>query len=122
MQLSTHFGNLEAASSVKNDVADIILLAVGNFQPRIRKLNISFRDINGPKGGEDLHCRCVVHLKRMTPIVIEETGESLRKVLNRVSDRVTYSLSQKIDRVKKSSRSRKTRERADTLLQPCIVE
>lgn len=122
MQLSTHFGNLDTASSVKSDVADAMLLAIGNFQPSIRKVNVSFTDVNGPKGGEDLRCRCVVHLKRMAPIVIEETGDNLQKVLNRVGDRVSYTLSQKIDRVKKTSRSRKTRERADTLFTSLLAE
>lgn len=112
MHLSTYFGNLETAPAVKNDFAEAMLSAVGHFQSRIRKVNVSIRDVNGPKGGEDLCCRCVVHLKRMTPIVIEETGENMRNVLNRVTDRVSYTLSQKIDRVKKSNRSKKTRKRA----------
>ncbi|WP_160148107.1 hypothetical protein [Rubripirellula obstinata] len=117
MHLSTYFGNLEAAPSLKNDASEAISAAVGHFQSRVRKVNISVRDVNGPKGGEDLCCRCVVHLKRMTPIVIEETGANVRSLINRVADRVSYTLSQKVDRVKQSSRSKKTRKRfAETSL------
>lgn len=112
MHLSTYFGDLETAPSVKLDVSEAIHSAVGHFQSRVRKVNISIRDTNGPRGGEDLCCRCVVHLKKMTPIVIEETGENIGKILNRVADRVSYTLSQKVDRVKKSSRPKKTRKRS----------
>ena len=110
MMLSTHFGNLKPSRTAKDDFADLILSAVERFQSRIRFVNISVRDINGPKGGIDKQCRCVVHLKRMAPIVIEDTDDNVRNLFNRVADRVAYTLCKRIDKVKKGGRSRTSRE------------
>ena len=87
-----------------------MLKAVERFQSRIRKLNVSVRDINGPKGGVEKKCRCVLHLKRMAPIVIEDTADNYLNLVNRVAERVSYTLSQKIDKVRKNSRARSWRE------------
>lgn len=106
MMLSTHFGNLEPAQSVKDDFAELMLSSVERFRSRIRNVNVSVRDINGPKGGVDKQCRCVIHLKRMSPIVIEDKDDNLRNLVNRVAERVAYTLSQRIDKVRKGGRSR----------------
>ncbi len=110
MKLSTHFENFEPAQVVKDDFSELMLNAVERFQSRIRKLNVSVRDINGPKGGVDKKCRCVLHLKRMAPIVIEDTADNYLNLVNRVAERVSYTLSQKIDKVRKNSRARSWRE------------
>jgi len=110
MILSTHFGNLETAQSVKDDFAALMLSAVERFQSRIRKVSVSIRDINGPKGGVDKQCRCVVHLKRMAPIVIEDADDNYRSLVNRVAERVAFTLSQRIDKIQTTNRTRPWRE------------
>ncbi|MGB7323779.1 MAG: hypothetical protein WBD31_02835 [Rubripirellula sp.] len=107
MMLSTHFGNFELAPAVKQDVSDLMFGAVERFQNRIRKVQVTVRDVNGPKGGIDKQCRCVVHLKRMPSIVIEDADDNYGNLFHRVADRVSYTLSQKIDRMQKNGRSRK---------------
>ncbi|WP_146453349.1 hypothetical protein [Rubripirellula tenax] len=107
MMLSTHFGNFKLAPSVKQDVSELMLGAVERFQNRIRKVQVTVRDVHGPKGGIDKQCRCVVHLKRMPSIVIEDADDNYGNLFHRVADRVSYTLSQKVDRVQKGSRSRK---------------
>ncbi len=109
MMLSTHFGNFSLAPSMKQDVSDLMLGAVEHFQSRVRKVQVTVRDVHGPKGGIDKQCRCVVHLKRMPSIVIEDADTNYGNLFHRVADRVSYTLSQKIDRRQKGSRSRKNR-------------
>ncbi len=110
MMLSTHFGNLDFAPSARTQFADLMLSSVERFQSRIRKMNVSVRDINGPKGGIDKQCRCVIHLKRMSPIVIEDADDNLQNLVNRIADRVSYTLSQKIDKVRQGGRRRSQQE------------
>jgi len=111
MMLSTHFGNLEASPSVRRDVEDLLLAAVDRFRSRVRTVNVSVTDVNGPRGGIDKKCRCVVHLKKMAPIVIEDADHNYRNLFNRVAERVAYTLSQKVDRVQKKGRSKKSKEK-----------
>jgi ribosome-associated translation inhibitor RaiA len=109
MQFTLHVENLNQTTSFKTEVADLMQQSVRQFGPRIRKMQMNICDLNGPRGGADKRCRCVVYLHRMAPIVIEETAENLRGLLYRVSDRVAYRLGQRIDRLTKRSRSRKSR-------------
>ncbi|TWU41334.1 hypothetical protein Q31b_27730 [Novipirellula aureliae] len=115
MMLSTHFGNLEASPSVRSDVEDLLLAAVDRFRSRVRTVKVSVRDVNGPRGGIDKKCRCVVHLKKMAPIVIEDADQNYRNLFNRVAERVSYTLSQKVDRVQKKSRSKKSKGKSSEL-------
>lgn len=110
MMLSTHFGNFELSQSAKNDFAELMLGAVERFQNRVHAVNVTVRDVNGPRGGIDKQCRCVVHLKRIAPIVIEDADDSCQNLLNRVADRVAFTLSRRIDKVQTNGRSRKFRE------------
>lgn len=110
MQLSTHFGNLDTSPSAKREIGETIEAAVERYHSKVRKIHVSIRDTNGPRGGEDKKVRCVVHLKRMSPIVISETGASCRSLINRVAERLAFTINERMDRVKKSGRSRKSRE------------
>jgi len=105
MQLSTHVGNFDGAKSLKLDIAEAIQSAVDRFGSRVRKVSVSIRDVNGPRGGEDKQCRCVVHLNRMSPIVIEETGASYGSLLHCVAQRLTYNLSQRVERLQQVRRT-----------------
>lgn len=113
MIISTHFSDPSTSHSAKRQFSDLIGDAVERFESQIRAVQISIRDINGPRGGVDKRCRCVVHLKHMQPIVVEALGENSRRLIQGVSERVSYQLSQKIDRVQKSRRSRRSRRRSE---------
>ncbi|MDV6034876.1 MAG: hypothetical protein F9B45_33250 [Phycisphaera sp. RhM] len=109
MKLSIHIGDTETSRSFQQYVSELIQDSVARFGSKIRSVNVSLRDINGPKGGVDKQCRCVVHLKRMAPIVIDDSDENYPRLLNRVVERVAYTLSQKMDRVQTGKRSRPPR-------------
>jgi hypothetical protein len=55
-------------------------------------------DVNGPRGGVDKQCRCVLHLRRMPPVVIQDKDESMNALIYRVANRAAYALSQRTDR------------------------
>lgn len=120
MDLSVNFGNLKPAKVVQDDVTELITASFERFRSYIRCVSVTVTDINGPRGGVDKQCRCVLQLKRMAPIVIEDRDESFFSLLTRVSNRAAHTLSQRIDRKQTSYRSRKRISREDN--EPAVNE
>lgn len=106
MDLNVYFGNLKPAKAVRDEVADLVQDSFERFQSYIRCVNLTVTDINGPRGGIDKQCRCVVQLKRMPPIVIQDRDSSFVGLLTRVANRATHALSQQVERKQSSFRSR----------------
>ena len=107
MDLTVYFGNLKTSHVVHQDVLDLMHESFERFQSYIRCVNMTFTDVNGPRGGIDKQCRCVLQLKRMAPIVIEDRDSSFVSLVNRVASRASFTLRQRVDRKQTSYRSRK---------------
>lgn len=107
MDLTVYFGNIKTDKLLHDDVTDLMQRSFERFQSYIRCVTVTFSDINGPKGGVDKQCRCVLQLKRMAPIVIEDRDDSFVNLVSRVAFRASQTLSQKVDRKQTSYRARK---------------
>lgn len=98
MQLQIRFSGASRASFGKHDFEEVFDRALQRFQHRLRQVYVYIEDVNGPRGGLDKQCRCVLHLRRMPPIVISDQGDSVAGLIHRVASRASYVLSQKADR------------------------
>lgn len=107
MDLNVNFGNLKTVKVVHDDVAELMRGSFERFQSYIRCVSVTFTDVNGPRGGVDKQCRCVLQLKKMAPIVIEDRDGSFVSLVNRVANRASAALSQRVDRMQTSFRTRK---------------
>lgn len=107
MDLSVFFGNVKGVRKLRDDVSDLMHGSFERFQSYIRCVTVTFTDVNGPRGGVDKQCRCVLQLKRMAPIVIEDRDGNIVDLASRVASRASQTLSQRIDRMQTSYRSRK---------------
>lgn len=92
MQLHMRFTN---GLEVKGDhelLENILLGQLARFQHRLKQVHLHIEDVNGPRGGLDKHCRCVLHLRRTAPIVICDRDKSLPAMIHRVADRASHAL------------------------------
>jgi hypothetical protein len=112
MIVSTHFGDLQTSQAAKDEAADLMRQVTTRFHSRIREVAFNIRNVNGPKGGVDKHCRCVVYLKGMPAVIIEDADENYRTLLYRVADRLSYTLGKRMDRSKRMVRSRRARQKS----------
>ncbi|MBC7730582.1 MAG: HPF/RaiA family ribosome-associated protein [Bacteriovorax sp.] len=62
--------------------------ALSRLASRIRRVEVRFADVNGPRGGVDKRCRVLLHLDRGDPMLVEERGSDLLALIDRVMDRV----------------------------------
>ena len=99
----SHFGAQE--------FENILMRSLDRFGHRVRQVILYFHDLNGPRGGIDKSCRCVIHLKRMPPVVIQDQDQKLLNLVYRIADRASHVLAQKLDRRIKRSRRPHIRNR-----------
>lgn len=111
MQLTLHFSGGKRSTFGKHDYEGILTHALERFAHRLKQVSLYVEDVNGPRGGIDKQCRCVLHLRRMPPVVIQDKDESMSSLIYRVANRAAYALSQKAERIK----SLKQRVRPDKI-------
>lgn len=92
-----------------HDFEGILLTALKRFSHQLKQVYLYMEDMNGPRGGIDKQCRCVLHLRRLPPIVIQDQDENMQALIHRVANRAAYTLSQSMDR--KANRPQRKRRR-----------
>ncbi len=115
MQLNIRFSGGKRTDFGDHDYEQVLARSLERFQHRLKQVYLYVEDINGPRGGIDKQCRCVLHLRRMPPIVIQDQDESMSALLYRVANRASYALSQKVDRTEKRSKQGRKRETVSTM-------
>lgn len=106
MKLNVYFGDLKLSSTAQEEASTLIETSFEHFRTHVRHVNLAFSDVNGPRGGVDKQCRCVVHLKKMAPIVVQDRDKSYVNLLHRVLRRTSHTLSERISLTKQSFRTR----------------
>lgn len=72
--------------------------ALGRFGTRVRSLTIRMRDVNGPRGGHDQHCRVAVQLSgSRRQIVVEDIDANAGVVIDRAAERAAGAVSRAVD-------------------------
>lgn len=109
MNFTLRFSGGQRADFGNHDFEGILMTALERFSPRLKQVYLYMEDMNGPRGGIDKQCRCVLHLRRLPPIVIQDQDENMHALIHRVANRAAYTLSQYVDR--KTSRPQRKRRR-----------
>ena len=72
--------------------------ALGRFTGRVRSLHVSLKDLNGPRGGLDKHCRIAIRLERPGRlIVIEDVDAEPEAAISRAAERASRAVTRAID-------------------------
>lgn len=116
MQINIHFSGGKKSDFGNHDFENVLAGSLERFESRLKIANMYISDANGPKGGVDKYCRCVLHLRRMSPIVIQDQDASMSALLYRVANRASYALAQKVNRKNKRKREKVT----ELLMEPVL--
>ncbi len=98
MQLSLRFNGGDTTPAARRNLTETVDAALSRFASHLRHVTLSVTDINGPRGGKDKHCRCVLHLKGAQPIVIEDIDFSVGGAIHHALERAVYTVTQRISR------------------------
>ncbi len=83
-----------ATEQAKSKVAS----ALSKFGYRVRSVEISVGDANGPRGGFDKSCRVMVQIKKMGAVIASVEEESLSKAVSRAMGRAERAVARRIQR------------------------
>ncbi|MAT70429.1 MAG: hypothetical protein CMJ58_12995 [Planctomycetaceae bacterium] len=104
MELTIRFASARRPNIAANECKRILSRSMTRFRQRLRQVLLYIEDVNGPRGGVDVHCRCVLHLEKMPPVVIEDQDANAKSLIHRVANRASHALSRKADRKQKARR------------------
>jgi len=85
MNLTIRFSGGQPADFGHHDFEGILTNSLQRFAQRLKRVYLYIEDINGPRRGVDKQCRCVLHLRRLPPVVIRDQDESMFALIHRVS-------------------------------------
>lgn len=98
MKFTLRFGGGSRAQVGNHEFENILANSLQRFAQRLEHVCLYIADTNGPRGGVDKHCRCVLHVRRMPPVVIRDQDEDTHAMVVRVANRAAFALSQKTKR------------------------
>lgn len=85
--------------------------ALSRFEPRILSVDLTLRDVNGPRGGLDRYCRLVVRLSwPKSRIVVEAQDLSLESSVSRCAERAARTVARALEASREGRRSVLTRQ------------
>lgn len=98
MHLSIRINGSDTTPAARRNLTQSVENALSKFANQLRQVTLSVSDINGPRGGKDKHCRCVLSINRMQPVVIEELDYSVGGAIHNAMERAVYTVSQRLAR------------------------
>lgn len=92
--------NVQLTSVQHDNLERCLHFALDRFASLIRTVDVSFSDVNGPKGGEDVLCRMKIGLQGMGPVIIQGTGCSVDAVAAETADRAAMTIARRQSRLR----------------------
>ncbi len=74
--------------------------ALDRFSSHVRAVDVLFSDVNGPKGGDDLHYRMKISLHGKGDLVIEGKGFAVDAVAAETADRAALAVSRRLEKLR----------------------
>ena len=105
VEIRVHDG--EVSSALGDQIERRLGFAFGRFGSRVRRVVVHLRDVNGPRGGEDQHCRIEVSLLPSGTIMAEATDTEVALAVGRAAERGARRVRDALER----ERTMRTRKR-----------
>ena len=109
MKILTRARGLQLTDELSSHSTDQIRTALGRFADRLRRVEITLLDVNGPRGGIDKECKIMVVLEGVGTLVIRERSDSAFAAISNAADRCRQAVSRTLDRVQYARRGRGAR-------------
>lgn len=92
--------NVGITADQQENIERCLQFAFDRFSSHIRSIDVSFSDVNGPKGGDDLQCRVKIVFHGKGDLVVVGKGVSVEAVAAETGDRAVLSVSRRIERLR----------------------
>jgi ribosome-associated translation inhibitor RaiA len=99
MRIDIRACSLKLTPTLRDYVRRRIRFALGRFMLRLKNVRVVLKDLNGPKGGVDKHCKVFVNIMPSFSVIIEERDADLETAINRALDRAGRTVARRLDQV-----------------------
>jgi len=98
MQIKIQAQSFSLTSALQSHVQRRLRFALTSSTDHIQRVMVRLSDINGPRGGQDKHCRIQIVLKGMPDVVINDTESNLYAAISRAIGRASRSVARRLRR------------------------
>lgn len=95
---------ITAAPALRARIARHLRRALAGVRSAPVRTRVSFRDINGPKGGRDVRCAIDVKIARTTPLHAEKIAADNVTAFDQSAAAITQQIARRLERRQDSSR------------------
>jgi putative sigma-54 modulation protein len=92
-------------------VADV-RAALAHVEERVVSAQIKLDDVNGPKGGLDKSCECIVNCGHLGILRVEAKGKDLKKVVASALTKLRRAVEHAVDQKRGAAKSKAPHRRA----------
>ena len=83
---------------VQRQIERRLYIALRSFDRHVDEVSVSIRDVNGPRGGDDLLGQVIVRFRRGLPIVVRAKDDSIHKLVGQMATAVRRAVKSRIRR------------------------
>ena len=92
MQIKIQAQSFSLTSALQSYIQRRLRFALTSSTDHIQRVMVRLSDINGPRGGQDKHCRIQIVLKGMPDVVINDTESNLYAAISRAIGRASRAV------------------------------
>ncbi|MBL0922374.1 MAG: HPF/RaiA family ribosome-associated protein [Phycisphaerales bacterium] len=98
MVVHVHGRNIPLTDSLLRTIEERFAGALGRREARVREVRVVVEDVNGPRGGTDMHCRAEIALAPRGRLVVDAHDGDLHRAVQAAAKRARTSVFRVVDR------------------------
>jgi hypothetical protein len=95
--------------ALEKETRELLGRRLARFGPLVRGIEVSVKDINGPRGGVDTAARIRLSVAGRPPVFVEERATDAVRALSKAATSVTRAMSRDADKQRPVQRVRRAR-------------
>ena len=96
MRLDIQCRGFSLTSAIAAHVRKRIDFLLGRGISRLRRVDITLSDLNGPRGGVDKRCLIKISLDGLQPVIVEDVQSDLYMAIDRAASRASRTVLRRI--------------------------
>ena len=115
MNVNVQAQHVTLPSNAGASLAERARIVLARFRDGIARLDLTLKDVNGPRGGKDKVCMIRAEMTDGRQIIVIDRNTHLRRAIGRSLQRAKAMIANHLARQHRGKRSRLQCQRADTL-------
>ena len=87
MELTVHGRHIPVSHALANHAQTRLGAALGQHNDWVKRVDLCFEDVNGPRGGVDKKCKALINLQAGTTLMLEEMSSNLYEAIDGIAHR-----------------------------------